>query len=339
MPMEPLCSGRPTLAHTTSFRASPRARSRHPLGVTHVCSCIAHEPLQHPLACAPPLRAPALPTVPPTSLRHTRTSPACWARVRLFRCRAVSTSCAPVRLHSPARTRSLPSRAPTPSLPSLRPAHCGCRSPLFGAQPLPPAAPTWCCSLARHPSQRRPPLGSSRPPAPALSLTWSRRSLRLHAAERRPTCSCRAPAHPVPRTAPARTPGRRPASPAPPLPHALARTAWCLGPSPAQHLLGLLLPLRLPLLLHAPAPALTPSCRPTCASSRRRAEPLRSPPQRPARAPPAARLRALAWASPASPRAKLPRRFAWLEERGRKEKNKGRGIGGRIKRNRRGASG
>jgi hypothetical protein len=46
--MGPLCSGRPTLAHTASFHASPRARLRHPLGV-------AHEPLQSyacPLTCA-----------------------------------------------------------------------------------------------------------------------------------------------------------------------------------------------------------------------------------------------------------------------------------------------
>jgi hypothetical protein len=42
--MGPLCSGRPTLAHTASFCASSRACSRHPLSV-------AHEPLQ---SCACP---------------------------------------------------------------------------------------------------------------------------------------------------------------------------------------------------------------------------------------------------------------------------------------------
>jgi hypothetical protein len=48
----------------------------------------------------------------PTSLHHTRTPPACWARVRLLLGRAPSPSCAPVRLHSPARTRSLPCAEP-----------------------------------------------------------------------------------------------------------------------------------------------------------------------------------------------------------------------------------
>jgi hypothetical protein len=47
VPMGPLYSGRPTLAHTASFRASPHARSRHPLGVAHV-------PLLHRLNHATP---------------------------------------------------------------------------------------------------------------------------------------------------------------------------------------------------------------------------------------------------------------------------------------------
>jgi hypothetical protein len=51
--MGSLCSGCPTFAHTASFRASPRARSRHPLGVAQVRSSTAREPLQRRLAHVP----------------------------------------------------------------------------------------------------------------------------------------------------------------------------------------------------------------------------------------------------------------------------------------------
>jgi hypothetical protein len=53
MPMGPLCSGRPTPAHIASFRASPRAHSRDPLGVAHIRSCTVREPLQRHLARVP----------------------------------------------------------------------------------------------------------------------------------------------------------------------------------------------------------------------------------------------------------------------------------------------
>jgi hypothetical protein len=43
--MGPICSGRPTLAHTASFRASSRARSRHPFGIVQVRSGTARKPL------------------------------------------------------------------------------------------------------------------------------------------------------------------------------------------------------------------------------------------------------------------------------------------------------
>jgi hypothetical protein len=53
MPMGPLCSDRPALAHIASFRASSRARSRDPLGVARVRSCTVREPLQRRLARVP----------------------------------------------------------------------------------------------------------------------------------------------------------------------------------------------------------------------------------------------------------------------------------------------
>jgi hypothetical protein len=93
---------------------------------------------------------------------HRRFPPACLALAPLFLglTRAHALACA---------TRAYFQAAPTPGLPPLCCARCGRRSPSPGAQPLPPAALTWCHSLARHPSQRRPPLGPSRPPAPAPS--------------------------------------------------------------------------------------------------------------------------------------------------------------------------
>jgi hypothetical protein len=86
MPMGPLCSGRPTLAHIVSFRTSPRARSRDPLGVTHVRSCTVREPLQRRLARVPLTRQRYASRA---SRVHTRAC-AFLLAPRLFQCSACS---------------------------------------------------------------------------------------------------------------------------------------------------------------------------------------------------------------------------------------------------------
>jgi hypothetical protein len=98
MPKGPLCSGRPTLAHTASFRASPRARSRHLLGVAHV-------PLLHRPRTTPILRLPTRACrLEPPALCSTRARACCGRRFRS----GAAHPCTP-RPYTPApRARHLP---------------------------------------------------------------------------------------------------------------------------------------------------------------------------------------------------------------------------------------
>jgi hypothetical protein len=98
------------LPYAIACTLAPPARCR-----SRSCrSSTAREPLQRPLAYAPPLRAPALPAVPLTSLCHTRTPPACWARARLLLGHARS-----LRLHS-CCSRQPPPLAPRSNAPQPR---------------------------------------------------------------------------------------------------------------------------------------------------------------------------------------------------------------------------
>jgi hypothetical protein len=214
--MGPFCSGRPTSAYTASFRASLRARSRHPLGVAHVRSCTVREPLQRLLACAPPLRASALPAVPLTSLHHTRTPLACWARARLLLGRAASTSCATCAFTRPcARARF---RAP-PRLPrTLR-------------------APAVVHTRATSPAPARHQPARARRSGPLRALAWATTSPRVPARTRTAAalqlprdphaCSRCCPLAPTPAACSARLRAGCRSPPATPAP---ARPAWaCCG--------------------------------------------------------------------------------------------------------------
>jgi hypothetical protein len=180
MPMGPLCSGRPTLAHIVSFRASPRARSRDPLGVTHVRSYTVREPLQRRLARVPLTRQRYASRA---SRVHTRAC-AFLLTPRLFQCGACSraahlrsptlTRCAPAlacscvpRSCAPTgQRRSAPHTASTSTccrtelrLPCSRAARahqCAARACLRGAAAAarrPRAPRTACCRLGRPPPE------------------------------------------------------------------------------------------------------------------------------------------------------------------------------------------
>jgi hypothetical protein len=89
------------------------------------------------------------------SSRHASALSAHLRAASAARCHT-STRADPSLQHLPPRPfrrcrTSAPSRT-TFACVALHCTHCGSRSPLFGAQPLPPATPTWCCSLARYPS-------------------------------------------------------------------------------------------------------------------------------------------------------------------------------------------
>jgi hypothetical protein len=209
--MGPLCSGRPTPAHTTSFRALPRARSRHLLGVTHV-------PLLPRSRTAPVLRLPTHACrLEPPALCSTRARACCGRRFRSgaarpctpcpytpHRARVVCRPCSAgpkprqlscgrhscallPRIHSSCAAQLLLSlsRAATVAL-ARRPCSCTCQSRAVPALlttvrqlvSTRPCVYTHFTSAslrlgaprsARHPSQRRPPLGQAtilRAPAP-----------------------------------------------------------------------------------------------------------------------------------------------------------------------------
>jgi hypothetical protein len=119
--MGPLCSGRPTFAHIASFRASPRARSRHPFGVAHIPAAPAPAPaLQHASSCTAeimPLQHSYL--LDASSLASRRIS-SCRSRSCQLSCGRHSCALLP-RIHSSCAAqlllapRLLPSRAPTPA--------------------------------------------------------------------------------------------------------------------------------------------------------------------------------------------------------------------------------
>jgi hypothetical protein len=89
--MGPFSFGRPTPAHSASFRASPCARSRHPLGVAHVCSCTAREPPQCPLAVCCFICAPTTPAF--ISARAAPEPPRCRTRLARIACSCSSLHC------------------------------------------------------------------------------------------------------------------------------------------------------------------------------------------------------------------------------------------------------
>jgi hypothetical protein len=167
MPMGPFCSGRPTPAHTASFRASLRARSRDPLGAAHV-----------PAAPAPVLARRQFICIAPHQL-----TPEPFARSALaFASTPPLLAPTPV----PARATSEPTRCfhcAAFQLPLLRSAHARLRSPGLPSHPSQRAlvprfarhqcSPCACATGPHHPSRSAPP-HAPQPPAPV------RRSARLH---------------------------------------------------------------------------------------------------------------------------------------------------------------
>jgi hypothetical protein len=145
--MGPLCSGRPTPAHTANSRAPPRARSHHPLGAAHV-------PLLHRPRTAPVLRLPARACrLEPSALHSTLRARACstpratarsgCSPMHLPRSRASRAPGLPPR---PSRATPLLARAARASahLRSCPALHCAARLP----QRQPPArsrSPRACC--------------------------------------------------------------------------------------------------------------------------------------------------------------------------------------------------
>jgi hypothetical protein len=98
--MGPLCSGRPTPAHTASFRESPRARSRHPLGVAHVPTAPAPAPaLQHASSCTAKTMPLQLPYLLDASSLASRRINSCRSRSRQLSCGRHSCALLP-RIHS-----------------------------------------------------------------------------------------------------------------------------------------------------------------------------------------------------------------------------------------------
>jgi hypothetical protein len=173
--MGPLCSGRPALAHIAIFRTSPRARSRHPLGVTQVRSYTAREPLQRRLA-----------RVPFTRQRHA--SRASSVHIRACALLFAHTSGRAHAAPAPAEplTRAPPTASPAPSTFASRPAY-SCAS--AGAKPAP--APT----LQRAPSA---PLALTRAVAPTLSASsrarpGPHRTCSLQPVPLAPSHACHAP--------------------------------------------------------------------------------------------------------------------------------------------------
>jgi hypothetical protein len=163
--MGPLCSGRPTLVHTASFRASPRVRSRHPLGV-------AHKLLQ---SCACPLKRACsrycYSTHAPRPLRVPLLIPGC---------SPLPGSCTRCARTRPNTCRLFGSRAPLPRQRSRAPAPAPVAAPA-----VPPLCllPRHICSTptrAAHP-RSVPPLASRAPAPPSARAARTRTPLRFRA--------------------------------------------------------------------------------------------------------------------------------------------------------------
>jgi hypothetical protein len=202
MPMGPFCSGRPTPAHTTSFRASLRARSRDPLGAAHVPAAPAPVLARRQFICVAPHQ------LTPEPFSHSALA---------FGSTPPLLAPTPV----PARATSEPTRrfhCAAFQLPLLRSAHARLRSPGLPSHPsqralVPRFARHQCSPCARttgprHPSHSAPPHAPQRP-APV------RRSLRLRCSSRgRRSPSRRAVAPCAPRVGPpARSGASTPARP------------------------------------------------------------------------------------------------------------------------------
>jgi hypothetical protein len=262
--MGPFCSGHPTPAHTASFRASLRARSRHPLGVTHVRSCTVREPLQRLISCATTLLVP--PASRPVLVRH----PSC-------SCSGHESS---LRAAPPARVPRLPNRSHATHCCAHARAACSC------ARPRSPG-PTPCLQPPERPFSREPHtsaldarahlalvlhaslLGPGRLAPSCLALVQlPRRTRCLRAYSRRP---CHAPPRALGHAAPGACSASRAPWARPPARRATAcprrATAWAAAPCACRSHSS-----------HAPAPAPhapAPTARaPVRSPGRSRVEPL-----------------------------------------------------------------
>jgi hypothetical protein len=167
--MGPLCSGRPTPAHTASFRESPRARSRHPLGVAHVPASSARELLHRQNHAAP---APVLARRQFACIASHKLMPEPFAPTQLRSSLVRSTPAHPFLLCRPAPALSL-SRLncctrPAPMLLHLPIPSCPCSA--HHRAPARVHAPV--CLHALHqcqPPPGRSPLRAPSEPAPATA--------------------------------------------------------------------------------------------------------------------------------------------------------------------------
>jgi hypothetical protein len=166
------CPGRATRARAPTAPPAPSARA--PLN-----TCTRHRlPLRyraHVRATRSALLtfAPALPVVPLTSLRHTRTSPACWARARLLLGRAASTSCTTCAFTRPralARSRAPPRLPRTLRAPAVVHARATSPAPARASsapEPRTNAGLPPSCARSRSPSSCRGRFLCLRRPSPA----------------------------------------------------------------------------------------------------------------------------------------------------------------------------